>query len=37
MTIQTTLVKVDDDGELISKHVAYDEPTLAAVSRRLFP
>ena len=28
VTIQTTLVKVDDQGNLIKKYVAYDEPTL---------
>ncbi|MEX2007054.1 MAG: thioredoxin family protein [Candidatus Saccharimonadales bacterium] len=28
VTIQTTLVKVDDNGNLVEKYVAYDEPTL---------
>lgn len=28
VTLQTTLVKVDDSGNLIKKYVAYDEPTL---------
>ena len=28
VTIQTTLVKVDDAGKLIKKYVAYDSPTL---------
>jgi len=28
VTLQTTLVKVDDQGNLIKKYVAYDEPTL---------
>lgn len=33
--IQTTLVKVDDQGNLIKKYVAYDEPNLASVKRNL--
>jgi len=33
VTIQTTLVKVDENGDLIEKFVAYDEPTISAVSR----
>ncbi len=37
VTIQTTLVKVDDTGNLIKKYVAYDEPTLSAVSQNLLP
>lgn len=28
VTLQTTLVKVNDQGELIKKYIAYDEPTL---------
>lgn len=35
VTIQTTLVKVDDAGNLVKKYVAYDDPTLAAVSKEL--
>lgn len=31
VTIQTTLVRVDDDGNLVKKYVAYDSPTLDAV------
>lgn len=31
VTIQTTIVRVNDAGELVEKYVAYDEPTLAAV------
>ena len=31
VTLQTTLVKVDDQGNLIKKYVAYDKPTLQAV------
>ena len=35
VTIQTTLVKVDDSGKLIEKYVAYDEPTLQAIKENL--
>lgn len=35
VTIQTTLVKVDDNGSLVKKYVAYDEPTLNAVKENL--
>jgi len=35
VTIQTTLVKVDDNGDLIESYVAYDEPTLDALIRNL--
>ncbi|QQG50265.1 MAG: thioredoxin family protein [Candidatus Berkelbacteria bacterium] len=35
VTIQTTLVRVDDAGNLVKKYVAYDEPTFAAVSSNL--
>lgn len=35
VTIQTTLVKVDDDGNLIKKFVAYDEPTLESLKQNL--
>lgn len=35
VTIQTTLVKVDDQGELVEKYVAYDSPTLDAVKANL--
>lgn len=31
VTLQTTLVKVDDNGNLIEKYVAYDEPTLQSL------
>lgn len=33
VTIQTTFVKVNDEGEFVSKHVAYNEPSLDAVTR----
>lgn len=36
VTIQTTFVEVDNSGELIKKYVAYEEPTLSAVTRN-FP
>lgn len=31
VTIQTTIVKVDDLGNFVKKYVAYDEPTLESV------
>jgi thiol-disulfide isomerase/thioredoxin len=31
VTLQTTIVHVDDQGELVKKFVAYDDPSLAAV------
>lgn len=30
VTIQTSIVEIDDQGDLIQKHVAYDEPNLLA-------
>lgn len=35
VTIQTTLIKIDDQGDLIKKYVAYDEPNLEAVIKNL--
>ncbi len=35
VTIQTTLVRVDDAGDIVKKYVAYDSPTLAAVIAHL--
>lgn len=35
VTIQTTLVKIDDNGNLIEKYVAYDEPTIDSVKKNL--
>lgn len=35
VTLQTTFVKVDDSGEPVDKFVAYDDPTLHAVSDAL--
>lgn len=31
VTIQTTLVKIDDNGKLAAKYVAYEHPTLQAL------
>ena len=33
VTLQTTFVKIDENGNLISKYVAYDEPTFDAVKK----
>jgi thiol-disulfide isomerase/thioredoxin len=35
VTIQTTLVLIDDEGALQKKYVAYDNPTLESVKRNL--
>lgn len=35
ITLQTTLVKVDDSGNEVKKFVAYDEPSLDALIRNL--
>jgi thiol-disulfide isomerase/thioredoxin len=35
ITLQTTFVRIDDNGNLIKKFVAYDEPTLASVIKNL--
>lgn len=35
VTIQTTFVKVDDEGNKIDSYVAYQEPTFASVEREL--
>lgn len=37
VTLQTTLVKIDDDGNKLVSYIAYDEPTFAAVKRELLP
>ncbi|HEX7259499.1 MAG TPA: thioredoxin family protein [Candidatus Saccharimonadia bacterium] len=37
VTIQTTMVKIDDQGNLVEKYVAYDEPTFANVGANLLP
>lgn len=36
VTIQTTIVRVDDAGNALNKFVAYDSPTLAAVLKGAF-
>lgn len=36
VTLQTTLVKVDSNGNLVKKYVAYNEPTYANVKANLF-
>jgi hypothetical protein len=35
VTIQTTMVKVDDNGDEIESYVAYEDPTLDSVSAAL--
>lgn len=35
VTLQTTMVRVDDAGNMISKFVAYEDPTMSAVTRAL--
>ncbi|OGD61546.1 hypothetical protein A3A71_00030 [Candidatus Berkelbacteria bacterium RIFCSPLOWO2_01_FULL_50_28] len=35
VTIQTTLVLVDDQGNFVKKYVAYDKPTLSSVKSNL--
>lgn len=35
VTIQTSLVKIDDNGELVKKYVAYDEPSLQSLVENL--
>lgn len=35
VTIQTTVVKIDDDGNKVDSMVAYDDPSIQAVEREL--
>jgi thioredoxin-like negative regulator of GroEL len=35
VTIQTTVVRIDEQGNLVSKFVAYDEPSLNAIKENL--
>lgn len=35
VTLQTTVVKIDDAGNLVKKFVAYEDPTLAAITKEL--
>jgi len=37
VTLQTTFVKIDKDGNKIKSYVAYGEPTFEAVKRELLP
>jgi thiol-disulfide isomerase/thioredoxin len=37
VTIQTTMVKVDDKGNKLASYVAYDEPTFQSVKQALLP
>lgn len=35
VTLQTTVVKIDDQGNTVEKFVAYDDPTVAAIKENL--
>jgi len=35
VTLQTTLVKVDDQGNLVEKYTAYEDPTLDALKQNI--
>lgn len=35
VTLQTTLVKVDDQGNLVAKYVAYEDPTLDSIKQNI--
>lgn len=37
VTLQTTVVKVDGEGNKLASYVAYDEPTFQGVERALLP
>lgn len=37
VTIQTTIVKINDSGEKVASYVAYEEPNFAAVQKALLP
>ena len=37
VTIQTTVVKIDADGEKVDSYVAYDKPTFASIESALLP
>lgn len=37
VTLQTTVVKVDEDNTKLASYVAYDEPTFQSVTRALLP
>lgn len=35
VTLQTTLVKIDDQGNLVAKYVAYEDPTLDSIKQNI--
>lgn len=35
VTIQTTIVKIDDNGNLLAKYVAYDDPSVESIKQNL--
>ena len=37
VTVQTTFVRIDRDGNKLASFVAYDEPTFSAVAQKLLP
>jgi len=37
VTLQTTVVKIGDDGSKLASYIAYDEPTFQSVKRALLP
>ena len=37
VTLQTTLVKIDADGNKVKSYVTYDEPSYATIARELLP
>jgi thiol-disulfide isomerase/thioredoxin len=37
VTIQTTFVKIDSNGNKLAAYVAYEEPTFSSVQRELLP
>lgn len=37
VTLQTSLVKIDAEGNLVKKYVAYNDPTLDALVKNLLP
>ena len=36
VTIQTTIVRIDDEGDIVEKFVAYDDPSLESIKENLF-
>ena len=37
VTIQTTFVKIDDNGDKVASYVSYEEPKFSSVERELLP